>query len=305
MLDQEISPMLAYSAEPFDSADHLYEIKWDGTRCILFIESHHVRLQNRRLADITYRYPELWDVHRGVKDKNLVLDGELVILEEGKSNFGKLQQREHITDPLKIRLLSRRMPATYVMFDVLYRNHMRCTKEPLQYRKEMLSELIGHRIAGLLESQFVREHGIRFFREVVAKGFEGVMAKSLTSPYLIGKRSRHWLKIKPRGSAVCSIVGYTPGKGSRERFFGALAVAERKNKNWIYRGKVGSGFTDDDIRQLHPRLKQLRADRPPASHLRRLKGIQWVKPELQCRLIFQEYSSRGHFRAPVFDGLRQ
>jgi ATP-dependent DNA ligase len=205
---------------------------------------------------------------------------------------------------MKIRLLSKRMPATYVAFDVLYRNDVRCTREPLQYRKELLSEVMGEGIPGLLESQFAKERGIRFFREVVAQGLEGVMAKSLTSPYLIGKRSHHWLKIKPRDSALCYIIGYTTGKGGRERFFGALALAERKEEDWVYRGKVGSGFTDEEIRQLHSRLKKLRVDRPPASRLRRLKGIQWVKPHLQCRVIFQEYSSRGHFRAPVFDGLR-
>jgi DNA ligase D-like protein (predicted ligase) len=296
--------MLAHSAEPFDSPDHLYEIKWDGTRCILFMNSQNVRLQNRRLADITHRYPELWGIPRNLQAEDVILDGELVILEKGRPHFGKLQQREHVVDPLKIKLLSQRMPATYVAFDVLYRNGIRCTRKSLQDRKEILSEVMGGGVSGLLESQFVLAEGIHFFRKAVGQGLEGVMAKSLAGPYLVGRRSRHWLKIKPRNESTCWIVGYTPGKGSRERFFGALAVADKEDGEWIYRGRVGSGFTDEDIRQLHPRLQQLRAENPPAPRLRRLKGIQWVKPELRCRVIFQEYGESGRFRAPVFDGLQ-
>ncbi len=303
MLNEKISPMLAYSAQPFDSSRHLYEIKWDGTRCIFFVEKDQIRLQNRRLADITHRYPEFQNIPRYIPDRNLILDGELVILEGGKSDFGKLQRREHISEPLKIRLLSKRMPATYVVFDLLYRNDVQYIKEPLANRKEILSEVMKEKIPGLLESQSVREHGVYFFRQLVDQGLEGAMAKSLSGPYLIGKRSRHWLKIKARDSAVCRIVGYTPGKGSRERYFGALATAHRNDGNWIYRGKVGTGFTDDEIRQLHQLLKQLSVNHPPSSRFGNLRNIQWVKPELRCRVIFQEYSAKGHFRAPVFDGL--
>jgi len=297
--------MLAHPADPFDSPDHLYEIKWDGTRCILFLFSDRVRLQNRRGVDITHRYPELQNLPEYPAETNVVLDGELVVLQGGISDFRKLQRREHLQDPFKIRLMSRRMPATYVAFDILYRGGARCTREPLQSRKEMLAEWIGEDVPGLLNSEYVHRKGVRFFRNAVSQGLEGVMAKSLTSPYRMGKRSRDWLKIKARHSAVCFIVGFTPGKGNRQETFGALALAEKADGSWNYRGRVGSGFSDTELAEIHRVLTRIRAERPPSSSLGRHSEIRWVDPKLRCRVLFQEYTRQGHFRAPVFDGLVQ
>lgn len=304
MLDRQISPMLAHAAEPFDSPDYLYEIKWDGTRCILFITSEGLRLQNRRLVDITHRYPELGHLPAAVTETDVILDGELVVLKGGKSDFRSLQQRDHLDDPLKIRLLSRRMPATYVVFDILYRRGGRCTREPLQRRKERLAEWIDDTVPGLLESQYIRKRGVHFFREAVDRGLEGIMAKTLKGPYRIGRRSRDWLKIKARQSAVCFIVGYTSGQGSRESSFGALVLAQKTSRGWTYRGKVGSGFSDAELAEIHRALQRLQSDRPPPAGLRTVKDVQWVKPELQCRVLYQEATAGGHFRAPVFDGLQ-
>ena len=99
LLTEKIAPMLAYSSPPFDSPRHLFEIKWDGTRCLLFIREGVIRLQNRRLQDITARYPELMGLHRRIGAKNAILDGELVVLVEGKPDFRTLQQREMAGDP--------------------------------------------------------------------------------------------------------------------------------------------------------------------------------------------------------------
>jgi ATP-dependent DNA ligase len=91
----KIRPMLAKSSRPFDSENHTFELKWDGTRCIAFVDRKNVRLQNRRLLDITYRYPEFHELNKHLKVKSAVFDGEIVILKEGIPNFEKLQQREH------------------------------------------------------------------------------------------------------------------------------------------------------------------------------------------------------------------
>ena len=95
----KIRPMLAKSSPPFDSKRHLFELKWDGTRCIAFVESTAVRLQNRRLLDITRRYPEFRTLKDHLKARSAVLDGEIVVLEQGVPKFHRLQQRDHIEDP--------------------------------------------------------------------------------------------------------------------------------------------------------------------------------------------------------------
>lgn len=304
MLDEKISPMLAYSSDPFDSPRHIFEIKWDGTRCILFINGKNIRLQNRRLLDITDRYPELHGIYKAVNAKNTILDGELIALSEGKPDFKKLQQREHISDPFKIRILSREIPITYIVFDLLYLNDKRYTDAPLLYRKDLLAKILLESPL-IIESQYISENGKSFFRKTIEQGLEGIMAKSIHSPYLIGKRSRYWLKIKPKNSAVCYVIGYTKGKGFRTSMFGALALATREKDKWVYRGRVGSGFSEVDAGIISSRLVQLKIDSPPSPELKKVKGIQWLRPELRCEVIFQEETEKGHFRAPVFKRLSE
>jgi bifunctional non-homologous end joining protein LigD len=302
MLDDKILPMLAYAADPFDSPRHLYEIKWDGTRCLLFLKGDAIRLQNRRMEDITHRYPELWNLHRSLKAKNAILDGELVVLMDGLPDFRKLQQREQASDPTKISLLARKLPAVYVAFDVLFLNGERRVDLPLAQRKALLRDVLTES-RHLVESRYIHEQGASFFQEVVDRGLEGVMAKNLASPYLIGRRSRFWLKIKPRLRADCVIVGYTPGEGARKAYFGALLLATREAGEWFYRGKVGSGFTEADLREIGGRVRELQTEASPLPQKLRVNGVRWVKPELMAEIHYQELTPRGHFRAPVFKRL--
>jgi bifunctional non-homologous end joining protein LigD len=301
MLDDKISPMLAYPADPFDSRRHLYEIKWDGTRCLLFKKDGKLRLQNRRLETITPRYPELRVLTKQIEAQNAILDGELVVLAGGLTDFPKLQQREHITDPTKILLLSQKIPATYVAFDILFLNGDKLVTWPLMDRKERLSGILRES-PQLIESRFVREQGQVFFREAVSQGLEGIMAKTLDGPYLMGRRSRLWLKIKPRQEKECAVLGFTQGSGARQGTFGALLLATREKEGWRYRGKVGSGFSESDLKEMSTRLKDLQTDKPPLRQVPAVRGVQWVRPELRIRVSFQEETSRGHFRAPVFLG---
>jgi len=302
MLEARLAPMLAYAAKPFDSPRHLFEIKWDGTRCLVFAKGKDVRLQNRRLEDITGRYPELSGLARGLKARNAILDGELVVLHQGRPDFGRMQQREQVVSPLKIELLSRQLPATYIVFDLLFLNDVPRVDAPLTERKELLQGILTAS-PHLVESRYILGKGKSFFQEVVDRGLEGVMAKALASPYLVGRRSRFWLKLKPRGRAACYVVGYTPGKGGRAGTFGALAVAAVQEGAWLYRGLVGTGFTNADLEYLSSRLEGLRVEAPPLPLKTKVSGITWVRPELKCEVTFQEPTARGRFRAPAFKRL--
>ncbi len=299
MLDAKIAPMLAYSSKPFDSPGHIFEIKWDGTRCLAFIRDGKVRLQNRRLQDITSRYPDLSGMHRQFRAKNAILDGELVALSEGRADFRRLQQREQLSTRVKIELAARRIPVTYMVFDLLYLDDRKYLQVPLLERKGALQEILRESDQ-VLESKYIEEKGKAFFQEAVAQGLEGIMAKAGSSPYLIGKRSHHWLKIKPRGVKTCFVVGYSAGQGFRRPYFGSLALATREQDRWIFRGMVGSGFSLADLEEISRKLRSLRLEGPPPPDLPKVKGITWVKPELRAAVSYQEETPRGHFRAPAF-----
>jgi bifunctional non-homologous end joining protein LigD len=296
--------MLAYAAPgPFDSERHLFEIKWDGARCLLFLQGGAIRLQNRRLEAITPRYPELAaGLPRQLAARDAILDGELVALKDGQPSFARLQQREQVADPFKISLLSRSVPVTYVAFDILWLNGGQVTAQPLLARKEMLAGIVRE-TPQLIVSRFVRERGAAYFREVVSRGLEGVMAKTVAGPYLMGRRSRLWLKIKPRQEKVCTVIGFTRDTGARAATLGALLVATREGAAWRYRGKVGSGFGSVALEELAARLRDLETPGPPLPQPPRVRGVHWVRPRLRVRVSFQEETGRGHFRAPVFEGM--
>ncbi|AEH45292.1 DNA polymerase LigD, ligase domain protein [Thermodesulfatator indicus DSM 15286] len=298
MLPAYIKPMLAKLSSPFDSPRFLYEIKWDGTRCLIFIENGKVRLQNRRLNDITYRYPEFWDLPKLVPGDGIIFDGEIVVLKDGRPEFRLLQEREHVKSPLKIKMLSERLPATYMAFDLLYFEGKPILDKPLRERKALLKELLPES-PFVAESQYILEKGVAFFEQVVAQGFEGVMAKDLESPYLPGKRVDFWLKFKPRGKRTCVIVGYLLRPDGTLK---SLLIAEPTEKGLVYRGKVASGLNTHLSAELLIRLKGLEDKKPENLKGRGFpKGARWVKPEIYCEVSFQEITNHGQFRAPVLE----
>ncbi len=134
-LPRMIKPMLAQArSEPFNCDKHLFEVKWDGTRCLGFIEDDRLRLQNRHLMNTVDRYPELACL-RGLP-AGTVIDGEIVVLRDGRPSFQKLQQRDHLQDPTRIEILSKRMPVRLMAFDLLYVRGRRITSQPLFERRQ-------------------------------------------------------------------------------------------------------------------------------------------------------------------------
>ena len=290
--------MLAQAGEPFDSPKHLFEIKWDGTRCLAFIEADRIRLQNRRFIEMRERYPEL-AILRNLPP-GTVIDGEIVVLEEGKPSFNKLQQREHLLDPSRISMLSERMPATLIVFDLLYLSYGSWMGRPLTDRREQASKLV-HRLDSphVLAPDHIIEYGTAYFAEVERHGLEGIMAKRLDSPYLPGKRSSHWLKIKVAQTGEFDIVGYT--RREAEPVVSALLLGMQYRGRLIYKGKVGSGFTEDQRRELFVHL----STRPELNTLPKNgpKDAVWRATELRCAVRFFEKTKTGMLRAPVFKGL--
>lgn len=300
-LPERIEPMLAQLGEPFDSPDFLFEVKWDGTRCIALIDADRIRLQNRRYIEMRERYPEFTCLQRLAP--GTVLDGEIVVLEQGKPSFPKLQQREHLVDPNRIAIVARRLPATLIAFDLLYDAGECILRLPLVQRKARLDAVV-RRLASphVIASDYVPGEGVRYFNAAEKHGLEGIMAKRLNSPYVPGARSPHWLKIKVAQSGQYEIVGYTPHEKDRDAI-GALIIGEKHGTRWDYKGKVGSGFTDVDRREF---MKLLRSAPPLARPPRDgPKDGVWRQSGLRCVVRYFEKTKIGMLRAPVYKGIVQ
>jgi ATP-dependent DNA ligase len=198
MLPLTINPMLAAKTDgPFDSAQHLFEVKWDGIRCLAFIEAGRVRLQSRQLTEITVQFPELGGL-AGLPS-GTVLDGELVIFQSGKPSLEEIQKRALLQNRARIQYVSHTMPASYIVFDLLFLKGKSLMVAPLKQRRETLYKLHAQfPSSSFLPSEAVNRSGCALYASILRLGLEGMMAKRLDARYLTGKRSRLWLKIKPR-----------------------------------------------------------------------------------------------------------
>jgi ATP-dependent DNA ligase len=187
--------MLAKRGAPFDSSEHLFEIKWDGTRVLAFVDKSGCRLVNRHRANVTERYPELRFLAQ--LPAGIVLDGEVVVLQDGKPDFGLLLSRNQARASLKIQSLARTFPATYVVFDLLYQRFDSHLALPLWARRQRLEKVVrACANSRLVFSEGIVGPGRAFFEVVCRKGLEGVVAKRLDGRYRPGRRA--WIKIKPR-----------------------------------------------------------------------------------------------------------
>lgn len=294
--------MLAKSSRPFNSNDYIFELKWDGTRCIAFISEKGVRLQNRRLRDITYRYPEFWGLR--VSSGSAVLDGELVVLDSGVPKFSLLQRREHIVDEGRILSMSKSLPAAYIAFDLLELKGKSLMSEPLSKRRELLASLFPIAPNAVLSEGY--GSGKRLFGLAIKKGFEGIMAKEKSGSYLPGKRTAHWLKIKKTADVDAVVLGYLVGEGSRRGSFGSLILGLYDHGKPVIIGRAGSGFDEHSLKDIAGKLKKLKAKAPAISPVPSFhRPAVWVRPELVARVSYQEWTSDRHLRVPVFKGLRE
>lgn len=300
-----IEPMLAELADrPFDSPSHLFEIKWDGFRCLAFLDEE-TRLQSRNLKDLTCLYPELHNLHLSMKRRPAVVDGEIIVLSGGSPSFARLQARSRLQKEAEIARASRQNPVAYVIFDLLYIGGENIMSRPLGHRRDLLSGTFAGADFAVL-SDGVREQGVAFSQAVFARDLEGVMAKDLNSPYLPGHRTRSWLKIKSFKTREAIILGYLPspfGSGFR-----SLALGEAlSGHSYRFMGLVGSGLSEAETEKLHLLLKPSPAgERPPltAPHLPpETRNLIWVCPIHRCLVQYLEETEEGYLRHPVYLGL--
>jgi DNA ligase D-like protein (predicted ligase) len=286
--------MLAKLGEAFDSDKFLYEVKWDGTRTLAFIESGNHRLINRRGNSTVDRYPELAFLQK--LPRGTVLDGEIVVLKNGQPDFGSLLSREQVQSPLKIHFLSRSLPATYIVFDLLYESYCPIMDLTLEERRDRLSKLIKrHGKDQLVFSEGFIGKGTALFAETNRRGLEGVVAKRLGSIYHPGARNGAWIKFKKKTTTLCAVIGFLLSDRNEIR---SLLVATEVNGELRYIGRVGTGIDRDVRDRLKRRLNF--SDRPIVPC--RAKG-RWIPPGVFCKVSYLEATESGELRAPVLEEL--
>jgi bifunctional non-homologous end joining protein LigD len=306
-----IHPMLATPVdEPFDGAEWLFEIKWDGYRAIAFIEDGKLRLVSRNQNELTQRFPELKDLPKSVRAKSAILDGEVVALDdEGRASFSLMQQRTGFRPGGRRGAAKADVPVLYYAFDLLYLDGYDLRKVALEERKRKLASVL---VSGdsVRYSDHYEKQGKALFEMARAKGLEGILAKKRDSIYQ-ERRTSEWLKIKITRRLECVIGGYTEPEGSRAHFGSVVLGLYDKQGRLIHVGQAGSGFDQQSLDEVWKLLKKLETRKNPFhGEVEALRKVYWVKPELVAEIEFAEWTggtsagSGPKLRAPVFLGLR-
>lgn len=275
-------------------------MKLDGYRILLHIDGSSVRCLTRRGNDWSTRLPHLvQDVARLGLPPSLV-DGELCIVEaDGTTNFQRLQNSLNAKADASL---------VYFAFDLLHHDGVDLRAAPLVERKAALTKLLERAKAPRLRlSEHVVGQGPAFFREACARGLEGIVSKRADSPYR-SERTRDWLKVKCVRRHEVVIGGYTDPGGSRSHFGALLVGTHDARGSLVYRGKIGTGFTEQTLRDVHQRLKKLARRQPAFANPPKgaaARHVHWVKPELLAEVEYTEITEDGKLRHPRFRGLRQ
>ena len=279
----------------------LYEVKFDGYRCLAGRDSTGVTLWSRRGNLFTKQFPQIAEACERLPPNTLV-DGEIVALDEtGRVSFSLLQHHR-----------SKAQALVFYAFDVLIYRGRSVFTVPLYFRREVLRRIFEDSNAAPIGlSENIEAAPTDLIRVAKEFDFEGIVAKRKDSPYESGKRSGAWVKYKVNRGQEFVIGGYTPGNP-----FEALIVGYYEGDKLLYAAKVRNGFVPQVRREVEGRFKGLQIDTCPFANLpekkrtmwaltkEEMKNCVWLKPELVAQIEFTEWTPDGHLRHSRFAGLR-
>lgn len=295
MEDWPVKPMEPVRVpQAFDASDFLFQIKWDGVRCLAYRGTGAgIRLFNRRLNERTLQYPDLVGA-LSFLPPGTVTDGEIVALgADGKPSFPLVLQRDLLKSPIKIKMQSERLPVLYMVFDVLWLDGTLLLEKPLYKRLEILKETFEP--GDILHvADAVEQNGRALFAAVAAEGMEGIVAKQTDSPYLPGRKTPLWQKIKCWRELEVLVGGYLQDEAGRLR---SLLVGVGEDAGLRYVGSVASGITQKQRRALHNACRDSAVPcpfiNPPQD-----AAARWADPGISLRVRFLEFSPNGSMRNP-------
>jgi bifunctional non-homologous end joining protein LigD len=263
--------------ERFESPEWVFERKLDGIRLLAFKRGPTVEVFSRNHLPQNAACPAFVDAIAGLPHEELILDGEAV---------GGHWERH--------------VPSGYYLFDLLWLDGEDLRPLSTDTRRERLVSLPLVPPLRLVE----RLEDSRPWERACEEGWEGVIAKRRDAPYE-HRRSRHWLKMKCEASQELVIGGFTDPQGARVGL-GALLVGYFENDEFVFAGKVGTGFDTELLLELRERLNALEVAEPPFTRAVGLPRVRahWVRPEIVVQVAFMEWTEHGKLRHPRLVGVR-
>jgi bifunctional non-homologous end joining protein LigD len=291
LLKKVFPPMLATLADgpPKNDAEWHYELKYDGFRAVVAITGGKVAMLSRNELDLAPRFPSIFASLQKIKTKEVVVDGEVVVLDaKGAPRFQLLQQGGK-------ELL--------VLFDILWLDGEDLRRRPYEERRKLLQKTFAKPPANISVAQTLDMTGEEALQHAAKGGWEGVIAKRKGSVYET-RRSKEWLKVKAIQQQEFVIVGWQPSNAN-SRDIGSLHLAVNEGGALRYAGKVGTGFSAKMRTWLADELRKDVVPKAPVKDAPRIKTATWVLPRLVGQVSFTEWTSDHRLRHPSFLGLRE
>ena len=304
-LPTDLRPMLATLVHEVPPDDGwAFEMKWDGIRAFVLVHDGEVRVTSRNDRDVTAGYPELQPLAAQLGGTALLLDGEIVAINEhGRPDFQLLQRRMHVRDPSALRALRLEVPVVLMTFDLLWIDGRLLVDRPYADRRVALETLA----LGASAWQTPPASGtdgraaLATSREL---DLEGIVAKRLDSRYESGRRSPAWRKVKHDVRQEFVVGGWTEGQGWRSGHVGALLLGYYEGDELRYAGKVGTGFSEDELDRLDALLAPIAQESNPFVGTGLPRAAHFVLPRVVAEVRFTEWTGAGRIRQPAYLGLR-
>ncbi len=292
--DKKLLPMLLHEInKPFNDDNFIFELKYDGTRTLIFVEPNKILIKNRNGSILNDTFPELKNIKNIVKNK-VIFDGEIIILNDGKPSFEKLQERLLLKNLKRIKYLMMEYPAVFICFDVLY-DKKDLTNLNLIDRKKYLEKYENTEF--FVKSKYYFKNGIKLFNATKKLNLEGIVAKEIHSKYYFNKRSKDWIKIKIFKEGEYYIGGYKIN--NNEGSLASLILGTKENDKFIYVGNVSIGKNSMEFKRIK-KVKQI--EECFFIGFNEI-GYTFIESNLKCTIMYIEKTAHKSLRQPIFKGL--
>ena len=274
----------------------IYEFKYDGYRILSYLEAGKARLLTRGGNDHAKKFaPIEKSLLELAGNRAMVLDGEMVVMNDGRSDFQALQNYIKQQDGRQLQ---------YVIFDILALDGADLRDKPLLERKKILEEILKKAPACLQYSAHIEENGAALLRAACDAQLEGIIGKRADSPYT-GTRDGDWIKLKCNLRQEFVVGGYTIS-AKRSSGISSLLLGVYREDALIYCGRAG-GFSERSMRDLQAEFSSVIQTTAPFQETPKARAgesITWLKPEYAAEIAFAEWTREGLLRQAKFKGLR-